>query len=133
MASQATMSEAITRDVRVQVVSRFHPEQSDPVSGLWFFSYRVRIHNQGSVPVRLVARHWIITDANGHQEHVRGAGVVGQQPEIAPGQSFEYISGCPLPTSMGTMHGSYVMVGPDGVPFEARIAPFTLADPLTIN
>ncbi len=127
------MSQAVTKGVRVEVLSRFHPEQSDPSNRFWFFSYTVRISNESEVPVQLVSRHWVITDATGHEEHVRGPGVVGQQPRLAPEESFEYTSGCPLTTSMGTMHGTYQLVLDDGTEFDAEIAPFTLADPLSLN
>lgn len=127
------MSEATTQGVRVQVVSRFHPERSDPGAGYWFFSYTVRISNVGDGTVRLRSRHWVITDANGHVEHVRGPGVVGEQPTLRPGQMFEYTSACPLPTSLGSMHGTYQMERENGEPFDAEIAPFSLADPDSLN
>ncbi len=127
------MSEAVTQGVRVHVRSRYHEEQSYPGNRFWFFSYTVRISNESDAPVQLVSRHWIITDATGHEEHVRGPGVVGQQPLLQPGASFEYTSGCPLTTSMGTMHGTYQMRPDVGDEFDAAIAPFTLADPLTLN
>jgi len=127
------VSEAVTQGVRVHVRSRFHEEQSDPANRFWFFSYTVRITNMGEAPVQLISRHWVITDATGHEEHVRGPGVVGQQPTLQPGESFEYTSGCPLTTSMGTMHGSYQMRPDTGDDFDAAIAPFTLADPLSLN
>lgn len=127
------MSDALTRGVRVRVISQYLPEHSVPAESTWVFAYRVTISNEGPEPVQLVARHWVITDATGKQEHVRGPGVVGQQPRILPGQSHSYTSGCPLATSMGTMHGSYQMRTDAGEQFDAEIAPFTLADPLTIN
>lgn len=126
------MSDTTTRGVRVQVVSRYIPEQSEP-GKLWTFVYTVTIHNVGDAPVRLWSRHWIITDANGRQQHVKGLGVVGQQPRILPGEAHTYTSACPLNTSMGTMHGTYQMVTDDGERFDAVIAPFTLADPLDLN
>ncbi|MCB9746029.1 MAG: Co2+/Mg2+ efflux protein ApaG [Alphaproteobacteria bacterium] len=127
------MSEALTRGVRVRVISRYIPQQSDPADGLWVFAYRVTISNEGDEPVQLISRHWIITDATGKQQHVRGPGVVGEQPRLEPGDSHSYTSGCPLPTSMGTMHGTYQMVTDTGEGFDAEIAPFMLADPLTVN
>ncbi len=127
------MAEAVTQGVRVHVVSRFHEEQSEPGNRFWFFSYTVRISNESEHPVQLVSRHWVVTDATGHEEHVRGAGVVGQQPRLLPGETFQYTSGCPLTTSMGTMHGSYQMVEESGEEFDAQIPPFTLADPLSMN
>ncbi len=127
------MSEATTRGVLVQVISRFHPERSEPERKRWFFSYTVRISNVGEAPVQLLARHWVITDASGEEQHVRGAGVAGEQPRLEPGQAFQYTSFCPLGTSMGAMHGSYRMGLDDGERFDAAVAPFTLADPLDMN
>lgn len=127
------MSDTTTQGVRVQVVSAYVPERSDPLRGLWFFVYKVRIGNESSVPVQLLERHWVITDAQGEEQHVRGPGVVGEQPSLRPGDFHEYTSACPLRTSMGTMHGSYTMELPNGERFEAAIDPFVLADPLTVN
>lgn len=127
------MSSAVTRNIRVDVEPEYLPHQSDPKSGLWMFSYHVRIVNEGGEPVQLVSRHWVITDATGRVEDVRGPGVVGEQPVIRPGQSFEYRSGCPLPTPMGTMHGAYQMVTSRGERFDAEVAPFTLAEPYSLN
>jgi ApaG protein len=126
-------SEAITHGLRVQVTSRHDPERSDPDANQWFFLYTVRITNEGEVPVQLLSRHWIITDADGETEEVRGPGVVGQQPRLSPGESFEYTSGCPLGTSFGTMHGSYRMTTEAGKEFDAEIAPFALSLPYAIN
>ncbi|MCB9758772.1 MAG: Co2+/Mg2+ efflux protein ApaG [Alphaproteobacteria bacterium] len=127
------MSDSTTRGVRVQVSSRYLPEHSDPSARMWMFAYRVTLTNVGKVPVQLRSRHWVITDATGHEEHVRGPGVVGEQPRLQPGETFSYSSGCPLRTSMGTMHGTYQMLTDEGEGFDAVIAPFTLADPLSIN
>lgn len=127
------MSEAVTMGVKVQVEPEYHADRSDPVAKHWFFSYTVRISNQGSRTVQLVSRHWVITDATGHVEHVRGPGVVGQTPVLRPGESFEYTSACPLPTSLGSMFGTYAMRAEDGESFDAEIAPFVLADPETLN
>jgi ApaG protein len=124
---------ASTRGVEVEVESRYHPERSDPGGGQWFFSYTVRITNHGKRTVQLVSRHWVITDGNGHVEHVRGPGVVGEQPVLAPGGSFEYTSACPLPTSLGSMAGTYQMVEEGGGQFDAEIAAFSLADPASLN
>jgi len=126
-------SEAETRGIHVRVDSRFESERSDPDSGNWFFSYTVRIRNVGQETVQLISRHWIITDGDGRTEEVRGPGVVGQQPVLQPGQSFQYTSGCPLGTSFGTMHGSYQMVTRSGESFDAEIAPFALGLPYAIN
>ena len=120
-------------DIRVDVKSRFHPERSKPQQEYWFFSYTVTIQNKGQESVRLLNRHWVITDATGAEREVRGAGVVGEQPVLQPGESFRYTSFCPLQTSLGAMRGSYEMVTPTGRRFDASVAPFTLADPLTLN
>ena len=122
-------SDAITNGIRVRVKARFDPTRSQPQQNQWFFLYHVTISNEGSVTTQLISRHWIITDANGKVEEVRGPGVVGEQPVLAPGQSFEYTSGCPLTTSFGTMHGTYQMERGDGSQFDATIAPFVLATP----
>ena len=126
-------SDEITRGVRIVVQSRYVPEQSAPDREHWLFAYTVRISNEGETTVQLVSRHWIITDAEGHVEEVRGPGVVGEQPILAPGESFEYTSACPLGTPFGTMHGTYRMVTMDGERFDAAIAPFTLAEPHTLH
>ncbi len=126
-------SEAITRGLRVQVESTYMPERSDPAADRWFFSYRITLRNEGERPVQLINRHWIITDSDGHVEEVRGPGVVGRQPRLEPGEEFEYTSFCPLGTSFGTMHGSFDMVTDEGERFAAEIAPFSLAQPYSIN
>lgn len=126
-------SEASTRGVRIQVRSRYVPERSSPEHGAWFFAYTVLITNDGDTTVQLLSRHWIITNADGHVEEVRGPGVVGAQPVLGPGESFEYTSACPLPTAFGTMHGSYQMVTEDGERFDADIAPFSLNMPYAVN
>ena len=126
-------SEAITRHVRVQVTARYVPGQSQPFQNQWFFSYTVEITNEGPETVQLVSRHWIITDANGQVEEVKGPGVVGQQPVLEPGDSFEYTSQCKLKTSAGTMHGTYQMVTGDGEQFDVEIAPFVLSEPYTVH
>jgi ApaG protein len=126
-------SEATTRGVRIEVVCRYSSANSQPQFKRWFFLYKVRITNESSKIVRLISRHWIIDDANGQREEVRGPGVVGQQPVLSPGQSFEYTSGCPLTTQFGTMHGTYQMVTEDGEMFDAEIAPFTLSEPITVH
>jgi ApaG protein len=127
------MSDTVTEGVRVRVDARYHPERSQPLRGYFFFSYTVRIGNEGAVPVQLRSRHWQITDANGTVEHVRGPGVVGEQPRLLPGEGFEYTSACPLPTSLGSMEGTYEMVRDDGSTFDAVIGAFTLADPDSLN
>lgn len=109
------------------------PERSNPDKGAWFFAYTVLVTNEGEDTVQLVSRHWIITNADGEVEEVRGPGVVGAQPVLAPGESFEYTSACPLPTAFGTMHGSYQMVTEAGERFDAEIAPFSLSMPYAVN
>jgi ApaG protein len=120
-------------EISVQVVSKFVPEQSDPAEQQFFFAYTVRITNSGQHPAQLISRHWVITDGNNQSHDVRGLGVVGQQPLLAPGETFEYTSGCPLGTPVGSMRGSYLCVGEDGQPFEAEIPEFVLAMPRTLH
>jgi ApaG protein len=127
------VSDTTTDGIRVRVTAMFQADESSPRHNRFVFSYRIRISNEGVETARLISRHWIITDANGTVEEVKGPGVVGNQPVLEPGQSFEYTSYCPLPTSVGTMHGTYTMVRPGGESFEARIAPFTLAAPHALN
>jgi ApaG protein len=127
------LSEATTRGVRVQVKSAYVPERSSPREGHFFFAYRIRISNLGEETVQLVSRHWVITDADGHVEHVQGPGVVGEQPVLEPGESFEYTSFCPLRTPIGSMHGTYQMAAAGGGRFDAEIAPFSLAVPTALN
>ena len=126
-------SEATTRGVVVAVRSGYVPERSQPAKNRWFFSYRIRISNRGSIPVQLLNRHWVITDALDRVEEVRGPGVVGEQPRLAPGESFEYTSFCPLATPFGTMEGSYEMVTENGERFWAKIGRFTLSEPMAVN
>jgi ApaG protein len=126
-------SETTTQGIRVHVVSRYDPSRSSPQRNQWFFLYTITITNVGSVTAQLISRHWIITDANGKVEEVQGPGVVGEQPVLAPGQSFEYTSGCPLTTSFGTMHGTYQMITAKGERFDATIAPFTLSEPHALH
>jgi ApaG protein len=126
-------SEATTRGVEVRATSAYVPERSEPSQRRWFFSYRVRISNTGDEPVQLLNRHWVITDADGHVEEVRGPGVVGEQPTLGAGEIFEYTSFCPLSTPFGTMEGTYEMVTEGGERFLAAIAPFTLSEPLAVH
>jgi ApaG protein len=126
-------SEATTRGIQVTVRSSYVPESSLPTQGRWFFSYRIRIANRGKVPVQLLNRHWVITDAHGEIEEVRGPGVIGEQPVMGPGESHEYTSFCPLGTPFGTMEGSYEMVTEDGERFWVKIGQFTLSQPLAVN
>lgn len=126
-------SEALTQGVRVRVESRYVPEHSDPDRGGWLFAYSVTIANEGTRTVQLLSRRWIITDGNGKIEEVQGPGVVGAQPILKPGESFDYTSACPLRTAFGTMHGTYVMVTDDGEKFDAQIAAFSLSTPYAVN
>ena len=127
------MSSAVTQGIRVDVRSEFRPDRSQPAARRYLFTYTVRIANEGQRPAQLVWRHWIITDAQGEQEEVRGEGVVGQKPKLASGEAFEYTSFCVLKTPFGSMRGTYRMVRDDGGEFEAQIAPFTLAVPGALN
>ncbi len=127
------MSETITRGVAISVRSFYVAERSDPAKDYYFFAYRVRIANVGNEAVQLISRHWVITDGENHVEEVQGPGVVGEQPVLEPDQAFEYTSACPLPTRVGTMHGTYQMVLEGGTGFDAEIAPFTLAVPNALN
>jgi ApaG protein len=133
MGSAADRSEVVTHGIRVEVQSVFVPDRSNPDDGEWFFAYRVRITNEGGEAAQLVSRHWVIIDGRGQVEEVRGPGVVGEQPVLRPGESFEYTSACPLRTPQGTMHGSYQMVTSDGAHFDAEIAPFALGDRPTLH
>ena len=117
----------------IDVATRFLDEQSAPDENRYAFAYTIRIRNVGGVPARLVTRHWIITDANGKVQEVRGDGVVGEQPWLRPGDHFEYTSGAVLETNVGTMRGSYQLVADDGHHFDAPIAPFTLSVPRTLH
>lgn len=119
-----------TAGVTVRVAPRFLAEQSDPDAGEWAWSYHVRIENGSADDVQLLDRHWIITDAAGRVEHVRGPGVIGEQPVIAPGGSFDYVSGCPLPTPSGTMTGSFTMAAREAL-FDVAIPLFSLDVPGT--
>ena len=127
------MSEAITRGLEVKVVSRYVPEQSDPDRLIFFFAYHITIINHSDHPVTLKNRYWHIKDGVGHVEEVRGPGVVGYQPRLEKGQSFNYTSFCPLRTEFGVMKGHYEMFFDDGKSFEAEIAPFQLVTPHAIN
>lgn len=126
-------SEATTRGIRVQVRARYADEHSDPGSHNWVFLYTIKIKNEGEDTVQLLRRHWIITDANGHVEEVRGPGVVGKQPTLAPGESFEYTSACPLETPFGSMHGTYELRGLQEERFDAQVKGFALRQPGTMQ
>lgn len=128
-----SLSDAVTHDVRVEVMSQYSAEHSRPLDGEWVFQYTVRITNQGTDTVQLISRHWIITDSTDRQKEVKGEGVVGQQPVLAPGESYKYSSWCPLETSVGTMQGTYQMVRANGEKFDIDIAPFGLNARHTVN
>jgi ApaG protein len=119
--------------IDIDVATRYLDDQSEPEQDRYVFAYTIRIHNSGKLPARLLKRHWIITDANGKVQEVRGDGVVGEQPRLAPGESFEYTSGAVLETGLGTMRGSYRMRTDDGTAFDAPIDPFTLSIPRTLH
>jgi ApaG protein len=126
-------SEAVTNNVRVEVESQYRSDQSQPFQDRWVFQYTIRITNEGHETVQLLTRHWIITDASDHIEEVQGKGVVGEQPILAPGESFEYSSWCPLKTAAGVMRGTYQMVSESGTQFDVEIAPFALKAQYTIH
>jgi ApaG protein len=128
------MSNTLTRGVRIVAQPRYVPEQSDVAAARYFFAYHITIRNEGDATVQLISRHWVITDGEGRVEHVRGPGVVGHQPILAPGEAFEYTSACPLQTPVGTMHGEFNMIQADTrETFDALIAPFRLAVPRSLN
>ncbi|TPG39675.1 Co2+/Mg2+ efflux protein ApaG [Sphingomonas koreensis] len=120
---------AETRGIVVRVSVSYLPEQSEPARGRWFWAYHVRLENEGDQAVQLLTRHWIITDGRGARHSVEGEGVVGEQPMIAPGASYDYVSGCPLATPTGSMQGSYHMMAEDGSGFDVAIPTFTLLAP----
>ena len=127
------MSDTTTRGIRVQVKSAYLPERSSPREASYLFMYNIRISNVGSETAQLISREWVITNADGEVERVKGPGVVGEQPVLPPGGSFEYTSYCPLKTAVGAMQGTYQMVTAQGEQFDAVIAPFTLAVPNALN
>ena len=133
MQPKVTSSEAITEGVRVEVAARYSEEHSSPRQGRWFFLYTIRITNESDRTVQLISRHWVITDATEHVEEVRGPGVIGEQPVLGPGKTFEYTSGCPLATPFGSMEGSYQMVVVGGEPFDATIDRFLLMEPSAVH
>jgi len=127
------VSEAVTQGIRVTVRSEFRADRSLPAQGRYLFTYTVRIANERTGGTKLLSRHWVITDAEGEKEEVIGDGVVGKQPHLDPGESFEYTSFCVLRTPLGQMRGTYTMMRDDGVTFLADIAPFSLAVPSALN
>ncbi len=129
----APVSTAITQGIRVTVRSEYLPDRSSPTQRTYVFAYTVTIANEGTAPAQLRSRHWIITDGDSNVQEVKGDGVVGAQPLLRPGQSFEYTSHCALRTPRGTMRGTYQMVRDDGARFDATVAPFSLALPHSLN
>ena len=120
---------AVTGDVTVRVSVSYLPEQSEPGRGRWFWAYHIRLENDGPGAVQLLTRHWIITDGRGARHRVEGEGVVGEQPLILPGASYDYVSGCPLATPTGSMRGRYRMMREDGEEFDVEIPKFGLLAP----
>lgn len=127
------MSSTTTEGIRITVKPAYWPERSQPESGHYAFMYTVEIFNAGQLPAQLKSRHWVITDANGRVEEVRGEGVVGKQPRLGPGERFEYTSWAMLRTPFGAMRGTYAMQRPDGEEFEARIGEFALTQPHALH
>ncbi|NHA15049.1 Co2+/Mg2+ efflux protein ApaG [Thioalkalivibrio sp. XN279] len=119
--------------IRIEVETAYLDHQSEPDEGRYAFAYSITIHNDGPVAAKLLSRHWIITDADGGVQEVRGEGVVGEQPLIRPGEHFHYSSGAILPTPVGSMRGAYTMIDASGHEFQAPIAAFTLARPGTLH
>jgi len=127
------MATAKKYDITVTTRTTYVPEQSDTERGRYVFAYTITLKNTGTVAAQLISRHWIITDANNQVQEVRGLGVVGEQPKLAPEQTFEYTSGTAIATPVGTMRGTYQMVGDDGSEFEASIPEFTLSIPRILH
>ena len=127
------MYTAVTRSVKVTVEPSYDSDRSEPDESRYFWRYEVEIANLGEKTVTLTDRHWLITDANGRRQEVRGPGVVGEQPTLRPGEAFRYVSGCPLTTSSGMMVGSYRMVDEAGAAFEVAIPAFSLDSPFGVR
>jgi ApaG protein len=123
--------ERTTRGITVRVAVNYMAEQSLPAQGRWFWAYHIRIENGGPLAVQLLTRHWLITDGRGGQDRVEGDGVVGEQPVIEPGESYDYVSGCPLATAAGAMEGYYGMIDARGDAFQVMIPRFALLAPAT--
>jgi len=127
------MAEAKKYQMLIEVATQYVGEQSDPMAGRYFFAYTIRITNVGTVAAQLISRHWLIRDAEGAVQEVRGLGVVGHQPLLQPRERFEYTSGCMIATPVGTMRGSYQLTAEDGTQFEAPIDEFVLSMPRTLH
>ena len=119
--------------ITVHAIPDYQEQSSSPAEERYVFAYTIRIENAGDAAAQLIARHWLITDAHGHTQEVRGQGVVGEQPRLGPGEAFEYTSACQIATPIGTMRGSYTFEAEDGSPFEVEINPFTLAMPRVLH
>ena len=120
-------------DIAVEPAVRYLEDQSDEAAHRYVFAYTITIRNTGTEPAQLISRHWVITDANGQVQEVRGLGVVGEQPRLAPGERYQYTSGTAIATPVGTMRGSYQMVADDGTRFDATIPEFTLSVPRVLH
>ena len=113
--------------------SQYLPERSAPRDSQYLFAYHIKVSNEGDETAQLISREWVISDADGHVEHVKGPGVVGEQPVLMPGEAFEYTSGCPLTTPLGSMVGTYQMASPSGETFDVEIGRFELRGPYTVH
>lgn len=134
--AQSPHSDTITEGIRIHAAAQFLPHESDPTAKRFVFAYKITMTNQGSQAARLLSRHWIILDSENHRDEVRGPGVVGDNPDLQPGESYSYVSYCPLGTAWGTMEGSYLFERPDGGSFTVRIGRFFLvpsAPPLQLE
>lgn len=127
------MPSATTEGIRITVRPAYWRERSSPSNGLYAFTYTIRIENLGEAPAQLLRRHWFIQDGDGKEEEVEGPGVIGQQPHLAPGESFEYTSWVPLTTPIGTMRGHFLMSRDDGTVFDARVPEFVLTEPDSLH
>lgn len=127
------MNDNNRHQIDIEVETQYLPEESSPEENRYVFAYTITMHNIGTMPARLLSRHWMITDEDGVAKEVRGPGVVGEYPYLRPGESFRYTSGTLLPTPVGSMRGSYQMVADDGTTFEAQIPPFFLSAPRTLH
>ena len=127
------MAESKKYEIQVDATTQYLADQSDPEAGRYVFAYTIKLRNTGTVAAQLISRHWLITDADEQVQEVRGLGVVGDQPFLAPGGEFEYTSGCALATPVGTMKGTYQMTAEDGIQFDAPIPEFVLSMPRTLH
>ena len=127
------MSNTISKKIRIHVRPEYIPHRSDPTKPIYYFAYHITITNESNEKIQLISRYWHITDSNGNVEEVRGPGVVGKQPNLKAGNNFEYTSFCPLATEFGVMQGTFQMVLKTGETFDARIKPFKLAVPFSMN